>query len=255
VYQRGIDIIQVPTTLLAQVDSSVGGKVGVNHPAGKNMIGAFHQPRLVFSDSGVLATLPARELVCGLGEVIKYGIISDRSLFDDLETRLDDILALEPDAVAAAVARCCTIKAAVVKGDEREQAPAEGRAILNFGHTVGHSIESAMHYRNIKHGEAVLLGMLIEARIACRMGLLAAPEEGRIGSLIRRLQLPRVLPGLGSGELFALMAHDKKVRENKIRFILPTAVGSVRMVDDVPRHIVTQSIDELKKTFRPGNRS
>ncbi len=249
VYQRGVDFVQIPTTLLAQVDSSVGGTVGVNHPAGKNMIGAFHQPRLVVADSGVLATLPRRELVCGMGEVIKYGVIADAEFFRELERRSGDILGLDPDAVGSAVARCCSIKAAVVEGDEREQAPSEGRAVLNFGHTVGHAVESALRYRNIRHGEAVLLGMLVESRIAARMGMLAREDERRIDALIRLLPLPRVLPGLSPGLLCGLMAHDKKVRDGKIRFVLPTAIGCVRTVDNVPRTAITRSINEIANTF------
>ena len=250
VYLRGVDFIQIPTTLLAQVDSSVGGKVGVNHPSGKNMIGAFHQPRFVLADTAVLATLPRREFICGLGEVVKYGIIADETFFRYIEEHLDGILSLDGEAVLHTVARCCSLKADVVRNDEREKASSGGRAVLNFGHTVGHAIEAAVGYRGVKHGEAVLLGMLVESRMACLLGLLGKTDYGRIVSLITRLTLPDILPSLSNGRLLSSMAHDKKVSEKKVRFILPTAIGNVQIAGDVPQRMVTQSLDDIKKYFR-----
>lgn len=255
VYQRGIDFIQVPTTLLAQVDSAVGGKVGVNHPSGKNMIGAFHQPRYVIADCTVLATLPPREFVCGLGEVIKYGIIADEIFFRYLEEYLNDILSLSTEAVLNVVERCCSLKAGVVRDDEREKVTSGGRAILNFGHTIGHAIEAAAGYRGIKHGEAVLLGILVESRMAALLGILETPEYERIVSLINRLPLPNILPRLSNRILLGFMIHDKKVSEKKIRFVLPEKIGHVRLISDIPQRVITRSLDDMKKYFRHGKRS
>ncbi|MGD0338559.1 MAG: 3-dehydroquinate synthase [Bacteroidota bacterium] len=254
IYQRGIDFIQIPTTLLAQVDSSVGGKVGVNHPLGKNMIGAFHQPRFVLADSTVLVTLPPREFICGLGEVIKYGIIADDEFFQYLEKHLDEIVSLDPEVVMHTIARCCSLKADIVRNDEREKAVSGGRAVLNFGHTIGHAIEAAVGYRGIKHGEAVLLGMLVESRMANLLGILDEGEYKRIASLINRLALPNILPSLSNGKLVAFMSHDKKVKEKKIHFIIPTKIGSVQIVGDVPQRVVKQSLDDLKNFFRYGKK-
>jgi 3-dehydroquinate synthase len=254
VYQRGVDFIQIPTTLLAQVDSSIGGKVGVNHPSGKNMIGAFHQPRFVLADSAVLSTLPRREFICGLGEVVKYGIIADENFFRYLEEHLDAILSLDREAIVYTIARCCSLKADVVRNDEREKISSGGRAILNFGHTVGHAIEAAVRYRGVKHGEAVLIGMLVESRMAGLLGLLKNAEEERITSLIKRLPLPDILPGLSNGKLLSYIAHDKKVSEKKVRFVLPTRIGSVQIAGDVPRRVVIQSLTDLKKYFLHGKK-
>ncbi len=254
VYQRGVDFIQIPTTLLAQVDSSVGGKVGVNHPSGKNMIGAFHQPRFVLADSAVLTTLPRREFICGLGEVVKYGIIADENFFNYLEEHLDDILSLDREAILHTIARCCSLKADVVRNDEREKISSGGRAILNFGHTVGHAIEAAVRYRGVKHGEAVLIGMLVESRMAGLLGLLENAEEERITALIKRLALPDILHGLSNGKLLSSMAHDKKVSEKKVRFVLPTRVGNIQITGDVPQRVVIQSLTDVKKYFRHGKK-
>jgi 3-dehydroquinate synthase len=254
VYQRGVDFIQIPTTLLAQVDSSVGGKVGVNHPSGKNMIGAFHQPRFVLVDSRVLSTLPRREFICGLGEVVKYGIIADGIFFRYLEEHLNAIVSLDREAIEQIISRCCSLKAEVVRNDEREKILSGGRAILNFGHTVGHAIEAAAQYRGIKHGEAVLLGMLIESRMAGLLGLLPQVDEGRIAALINRLPLPGILAGLSNGSLLSFMAHDKKVSDKKVRFVLPTEIGSVQITGDVPKQVVIQSLTDIKKYFRHGKK-
>jgi 3-dehydroquinate synthase len=252
VYQRGVDFIQIPTTLLAQVDSSVGGKVGVNHPSGKNLIGAFHQPRFVLADSAVLSTLPRREFICGLGEVVKYGIIADENFFRYLEEHLDNILSLDREAIVHTISRCCSLKADVVRNDERENISSGGRAILNFGHTVGHAIEAAVRYSGVKHGEAVLIGMLVETRMAGLLGLLEKTEEERITTLIKRLSLPDILPGLSNRKLLSYMAHDKKVSENKIRFVLPIRVGSVQITGDASQRVVIQSLTDVKKYFLHG---
>jgi 3-dehydroquinate synthase len=207
-YQRGVDYVQLPTTLLAQVDSAVGGKTGVNHPGGKNLIGAFHQPRAVVSDTGVLHTLPPRELRAGLAEVLKYGLVADAGFLDWLEANLEALLALEPVPLARAVRRCCEIKAEIVAVDEREQGR---RALLNLGHTFGHAIESAAGYGAWLHGEAVAAGMVMAADLSQRLGWLDATEVERVRGLLGRAGLPVVAPRIGAPRALELMAMDKKV--------------------------------------------
>lgn len=222
-YQRGIDFLQVPTTLLAQVDSSVGGKTAVNHPLGKNMIGAFHQPIAVVADTETLRTLPQRELHAGLAEVIKYGLIRDREFFDWLEANLDALLTLQPKMVAEAVRRSCQNKADVVAADERETGE---RATLNLGHTFGHAIETASGYGNWLHGEAVAAGMCMAARLSVRCGWLGPAELNRIIALIARAQLPTAPPPAISPARFReLMLHDKKNVGGRIRLVLLRALG------------------------------
>jgi 3-dehydroquinate synthase len=241
-YQRGIPLVQVPTTLLAQVDSSVGGKVAVNHPLGKNMIGAFHQPVMVWSDSGALSTLPQREIVCGLGEIVKYGIALDADLFGYLEDSLDDILKLRTEQLLHVQFRWLDLKASIVSHDERESGL---RSILNLGHTVGHAIEAAGRYRMFKHGEAILLGMVAEGYIAGEMGLIDADVRARMERLIARVPLRVRAEALKLPEILNAMKHDKKSVNKKVRFVLPTRIGEARVVDGVNPKIVLASLKYL----------
>lgn len=231
-YLRGVPFVQVPTTLLAQVDSSVGGKVAVNHSCGKNIIGAFYQPVLVLADVDTLRTLPDRELRAGLAEVIKYGVILDAEFFAWLEAHLDRLLAGEAGALAHAVETSCRLKARVVEADETEQG---WRQILNYGHTVGHAVETLTDYRVYVHGEAVAIGMVAAARLAVRLGMLDKAVFDRIRHLVRRTGLPTAVPGgLSFEQILACMEHDKKARAGRITFVLPEAVGRVRISSDVP---------------------
>ena len=230
-YQRGIDFIQMPTTLLAQVDSSVGGKTGVNHLRGKNMIGAFHQPRCVIADLDTLRTLPERELRAGLAEVIKYGLIADAPFFDWLETNLDALLNRDPRALTHAIAVSCRTKAAIVAADERESGV---RALLNLGHTFGHAIETGMGYGAWLHGEAVATGMLMAADLSARLGQLAPGEVNRIQALLTRAGLPVQAPAsLNAGRFLELMAVDKKVQAGQLRLVLLRGIGQGELRADV----------------------
>ena len=222
-YLRGVPFIQIPTTLLAQVDSSVGGKTGINHPLGKNMIGAFYQPQLVLADINSLATLPARELSAGLAEVIKYGLIYDPAFFSWLEDNMTQLRALDEDSIAYAVYRSCQIKAEVVAQDERESGL---RALLNLGHTFGHAIESGMGYGNWLHGEAVAAGTVLAADLSRRMGLLTIVEVERIRALYRHAGLPDSAPDLGVASYLQFMGLDKKVEAGRIRFVLLRGIGA-----------------------------
>lgn len=228
-YQRGIAYIQMPTTLLAQVDSAVGGKTGVNHPAGKNLIGAFHQPSCVISDIATLRTLPERELRAGLAEVIKYGLISDAQFLDWLEANLDALLRREPPALEHAIRRSCEIKAEVVAEDEREQGL---RALLNLGHTFGHAIESATGYGKWLHGEAVAAGMLIAAALSARLGWLEPADLERVRRLLERAGLPLAAPRIGSETALTHMQMDKKVRDGRIRLVLLRRLGRAEVTAD-----------------------
>jgi 3-dehydroquinate synthase len=243
-YLRGVPFIQVPTTLLAQVDSSVGGKVAVNHPGGKNIIGAFYQPRLVVADMTTLKTLPAREIKAGLAELIKYGVISDAGFFKWLEENIDKLLSLDEESLAHAVAVSCRSKARVVEADETEQGL---RAILNYGHTVGHAVESLSGYKVFLHGEAVAAGMAAAARLAEVMGLLPAEQGRRITALIARAGLPVELPpNLNNNDIIAAMRQDKKAQAGRLTFVLPSAIGSVEICDDVPEAAVRGVLSSLK---------
>jgi 3-dehydroquinate synthase len=235
IYMRGIPVVQVPTTLLAQVDSSIGGKTGVNHRVGKNLIGTFHQPRLVVSDPLVLQTLPEREYVSGLYEALKYGVIRDADLFRDFEENADLFLKRNPDAVERLVARCAAIKAEVVMADEKES---DLRRILNFGHTVGHGLEAASRYQRIKHGEAVGYGMIAAARIGRSLDKLADADRSRIEMAIGRLGPLPALTGTHSKDVLKALQHDKKVRDGAIHFVLPRAIGRVEITPNVPVEIV-----------------
>lgn len=237
-FLRGIGFVQVPTTLLAQVDASVGGKTGVNHQQGKNLIGAFHQPRLVVIDLKTLRTLPEREFAAGMAEVIKHGIIEDAGFFGSLEAEMDALRRLDPAAVEAAVAASCRIKAAVVEQDERED---DRRAILNFGHTIGHALESFTGYERFLHGEAVAIGMIQAAALSAGQGLCSAAELERIEALVRRAGLPwRIPDDIALGDLVAGMALDKKSHAGKVRFVLCEGIGRTRFQWFSPAEIVRE---------------
>lgn len=235
-YQRGVPFIQIPTTLLSQVDSSVGGKTGINHPLGKNMIGAFYQPKLVLADTDTLKTLPARELSAGLAEVIKYGLIWDAEFLAWLEANMGKLRALDEAAISHAIHRSCEIKAQVVGQDEREGGI---RAILNLGHTFGHAIETGMGYGNWLHGEAVAAGMVMAAQTSQRLGWLTEADVARSRALIRAAGLPDVAPDLGVATWLDYMGHDKKVEGGKMRFVLLKKPGEAVITADVPADVLT----------------
>lgn len=238
-YLRGVPFIQVPTTLLSQVDSSVGGKTGINHPLGKNMIGAFYQPKLVLADIDTLKTLPPRELSAGIAEVIKYGLIRDADFFDWLETNMAALMALEPAVASYAIYRSCQNKAEVVAADEHEQGE---RALLNLGHTFGHAIENAMGYGVWLHGEAVAAGTVMAAELSRRMGWLNDADMQRIKRIMEMAHLPIEAPDLGADEYLRLMQLDKKVADGRIRLILQQAIGQAIMTADY-------DADKLKQTL------
>ena len=241
-YQRGIDFVQVPTTLLAQVDSSVGGKTGVNHPLGKNMIGAFHQPRAVVIDTDTLRTLPPRELRAGLAEVIKYGLICDAPFFAWLEANVDALLALDAEAVAHAVHRSCATKAAIVARDEHEQGD---RALLNLGHTFGHAIENATGYSRWLHGEAVAAGMLMAATMSRHCGWLSENDVLRIERLLRRFGLPTDMRGeLTVATAMAAMSLDKKVKGGRVRLVLMRGIGDAFVTGEYPAEALAATLTE-----------
>jgi len=241
-YMRGIPFVQVPTTLLAQVDASVGGKVGVNLPEGKNLVGAFHQPSLVFIDPDVLKTLPAREQRSGFAEVVKYGVIRDADFFSYLEEHYEDVLLLKPSAIEKAIATCCRIKAEVVAADEREESGL--RATLNFGHTIAHSLEALSAYETYLHGEAVSIGMDCAAEISSRLGLLSRSDADRVVSLLKNSGLPVAFSGLDVEQLLARTRFDKKVLGDKIRFVLAKKIGEVFLSDTVPLDLVRDVLQE-----------
>ena len=243
-YMRGVPFVQVPTTLLSQVDSSVGGKTGINHPLGKNMVGAFYQPQLVVCDLDTLTTLPARELSAGLAEVIKYGPIADLAFLDWIEANIELLMQRDPEALAHAIQRSCEIKAWVVSQDERESGL---RAILNFGHTFGHAIEAGMGYGNWLHGEAVGCGMVMAARLSRALGMIDAGYLDRLTRLITKAGLPVIAPILdkedNAGRYLELMRVDKKAEAGEIRFILIDAKGKATL-QTAPDAVVRQVIDE-----------
>jgi 3-dehydroquinate synthase len=230
-YQRGIPYIQVPTTLLAQVDSSVGGKTAVNHPLGKNMIGAFHQPLAVIADTATLATLPDRELAAGLAEVVKHGAIRDVKFLDWIDVNAQALRSRDPAALAHAIRRSCEIKAAVVAEDERETG---SRALLNFGHTFGHAIESGMGYGTWLHGEAVAAGMALAARFSARQGRIESVAAERLVAVMKKLGLPVDAPEMPSDRWMEYMARDKKNRDGRVTLILLDRLGSASIVKDTP---------------------
>lgn len=240
-YQRGVQFAQIPTTLLAQVDSSVGGKTGVNHAGGKNLIGAFYQPTAVLADTNTLATLPDRELRSGLAEVIKYGCVWDRPFFDWLELHILELIGRDPQALAHAIGRSCAIKAEIVGRDERES---HVRALLNFGHTFGHAIEAATNYEQYVHGEAVALGMLIAADLSQRLGLIDRQVLQRVRDLMSRAGLPVVTPRIGAARAFELMQMDKKVLAGALRLVLLDGLGHAVVTGDYARQELDATLSE-----------
>jgi 3-dehydroquinate synthase len=248
IYQRGIPYVQVPTTLVAQVDSSVGGKTGVDHRLGKNLIGAFHQPKAVIIDPFMLQTLPRREWIAGLAEVIKYGIIADEALFSFLESSMPDLLKLDTQAVMQAVARSCEIKSEVVAADERES---DRRRILNYGHTIGHALESLGGYRRLIHGEAVGIGLVAEAELAVHLGFCGQDVSTRIRRLVQAAGLPdRLPPKTSFGALWSAMQHDKKVVGGTVIGVWPVRIGEV-----VIRPLAEESCAQWFRTRGPVAKS
>jgi 3-dehydroquinate synthase len=240
-YQRGVSYVQVPTTLLSQVDSSVGGKTGVNHPGGKNLIGAFHQPILVLADTRTLASLPLRELRAGLAEVIKYGLICDADFFAWLETHIDELLAGDPAALAHVIRRSCEIKAEIVGRDEREHGD---RALLNLGHTFGHAVESATEYKQWLHGEAIGAGLLMAAAMSRECGFMAAEDVVRVEKLIARTGLPTHVESVSPETALEYMRIDKKVQSGRIRLILLRKIGEAFITADYPEAALEHTLQE-----------
>ena len=241
-YLRGVPFIQIPTTLLSQVDSSVGGKTGINHPLGKNMIGAFYQPKLVLADIDTLQTLPARELSAGVAEVIKYGLIRDADFFDWLELNINKLMVLDEAVVMYAIYRSCQNKAEVVAADEHETGE---RALLNLGHTFGHAIENAMGYGVWLHGEAVAAGTMLAADLSQRMGWLDAEQISRIHALLSAAKLPLKSPNLGLEKYLNLMANDKKVEGGKIRLVLQQGIGKAVITSDYDVNKLKQTLEAI----------
>ncbi|MGI5880330.1 MAG: 3-dehydroquinate synthase [Syntrophomonadaceae bacterium] len=239
IYQRGINFIQLPTTLLAQVDSSVGGKVAVNHPAGKNMIGAFHQPRLVIIDPDTLTTLEDREYRSGLGEVIKYGIVCDEQLFDYLETNLELLNQKDLSCITEVIYRCCKIKAAIVEQDETETGL---RAVLNLGHTFGHAVEKLGNYETWRHGEAVAMGTMAAAYLALDYGYITEQQLERIEKLYKHLNIDCLMPDFPPEHIYNHMLNDKKMQQNRLRLILPAKWGEYIMLEAPEKPRVLQAI-------------
>lgn len=243
---RGVPFVQVPTTLLAQVDASVGGKTGINHAAGKNLIGAFYQPRLVVIDVETLRTLPRREFLAGLAEVVKYAVILDPDLFALIERNVPALLHQDADLLTAVVSTCCRLKAIVVEEDERES---DYRAILNFGHTIGHAIETLTEYRKFLHGEAVAVGMVCAARLSRQCGLLPASEEERIVALVKALGLPVQAPAdLASEQIALAISADKKASGGKIKFVCVEKIGRTRFRSLSPAEIATGVRESIQNT-------
>jgi 3-dehydroquinate synthase len=240
-YLRGVPFIQIPTTLLAQVDSSVGGKTGINHPLGKNMVGAFYQPKLVLADTTTLNTLDDRQLSAGLAEVIKYGLIRDLPFFEWLEQNMPKLLARDPEALAYAIKRSCENKAEVVIADEREGGI---RALLNLGHTFGHAIEAGMGYGNWLHGEAVAAGTMLAATLSQRLGWISEAEVSRIRALFERARLPVSAPDLGVDAYLEHMAVDKKVENGRMRFVLLKTIGTAVITSDVTEQALRATLRE-----------
>ncbi len=243
---RGINVVQVPTSLLAMVDSSVGGKTGVNHPQGKNLIGAFHQPRFVLIDPSVLKTLPPREFRAGMAEVIKYGIIWDAELFAKLEEskRLDQLRYIDDELLQTILSCSCQAKADVVSKDEKE---AGLRAILNYGHTIGHAVESLTGYKLVNHGEAVAIGMVAAGQIAVQLKMWKEADAQRQDALIQKAGLPTQLPGVLNIEaIIDTLQTDKKVKDGKVRFVLPTQIGAVTVTDQVPSAVIRQVLRHMQ---------
>ena len=247
-FLRGIEYVQVPTTIVAQVDASIGGKTAVNHRLGKNLIGAFHQPRLVYIDTQVLKTLPQREVVAGLAEVVKHGMIRDEELFAFMEEHLDEALAMElrPEMLDWLIARNVEIKVGVVEADEKEGGL---RAILNYGHTIGQAIEAATGYKRYRHGEAVILGMIGAGEIALRKGLWPGAERRRQDALLERMGVPGGLAGVSTDRILARTRADKKRLDGRSRFVLARRIGKVEIVDGVEEEVVRAGVEYVKRNY------
>lgn len=243
VYKRGVPYIQIPTTFLAQIDSAIGGKVAVDLPIGKNLVGAIYQPRLVLSDTNFLRTLPLRQLRNGMAEAVKYGVIYDKKLFTDLENNYAQVLALNGQVLERVVYACSRIKAAVVEQDEAETLSI--RTILNFGHTIGHAIEAAGHYDIYQHGEAIALGMRAAADISVQLKIFSAQESQRLNDLLSAIGLPKRIKGVRLPDILAHMKHDKKFLASKNRFVLAKRIGEVKIVEGVNPSVILQSIKAL----------
>ncbi|WP_298639711.1 3-dehydroquinate synthase [uncultured Cardiobacterium sp.] len=243
-YQRGVAVLQIPTTLLAQVDSSVGGKTGVNHPQGKNLIGAFHQPQAVLIDTATLATLPPREFAAGMAEVVKYGLINDPGFFAWLEANRDGIRAHDPALLAEMIAHCCANKAAIVAADEREQGE---RALLNYGHTFGHALEALTHYNRWKHGEAVAIGSIIATRLGVILGRVSAADAARTAALFAAFDLPATVPAdITTAAILDKMQLDKKTRGGTLRLVLPQHFCASGIDSGVPAATIRAAIDACR---------
>jgi 3-dehydroquinate synthase len=238
-YLRGIPIVHVPSTVLAQVDSAIGGKVGVNHTLGKNLIGAFHPPAAVLVDPDLLSTLPRREFRAGLYEVIKYGMIASRPLFDRVQAGLDALFARETTTLSAVIAECCAIKGRIVEQDEREAGP---RRALNFGHTVGHALEAVTRYRRFRHGEAVAYGMLAASAIAVERGVMPAADRDALAALIARMGPLPAVADLSTADALEAIGRDKKVVEGRLHFVLLRGIGETDIVSDVATHEITHAL-------------
>ena len=243
-YMRGVPFVQIPTSLLAQVDSSVGGKVAVNHALGKNLIGAFYQPKAVFMDLNMMSTLPKREIYTGLGEIIKYGIIYDAEFFKFLEENKEKVLALEPKVITHIIARSCEIKAAVVSQDEQESGL---RRILNFGHTIAHTIEKETNYVRYNHGEAVAIGMVAAAHISLQLNLIDEKTFIRVKKLITDLHLPVAAENCIADNMYNDIFHDKKTINGKVNWVLMSAIGKVISRNDISEKMVRLAINECLK--------
>ncbi|MHB1392186.1 MAG: 3-dehydroquinate synthase [Clostridia bacterium] len=241
-YMRGISYIQIPTTLLSQVDSSIGGKTAINHKEGKNLIGSFYQPSMIIADTSILVTLPPRELSNGLSEVIKYGVIGDYEFFEYLENNMDDILQLDQKLLSYIIRNSCRTKASIVQQDEKEKGI---RVLLNYGHTIGHAIEAATDYTEFRHGEAVSLGMEGAAYIAVSMGLMKEDHRIRQGQLLAKAGLPTCFPGMDIEKVLELMENDKKAQKGRIRFVLPKTLGSAEVYDNIPADYVRNALVQL----------
>ena len=246
-YMRGVPYIQIPTSLLAQVDSSVGGKTAVNHRLGKNMIGAFYQPKGVYIDLNFLNTLPDIEFRCGMAEIIKYGIIADANLFNFLDDSIEKIKDKDVESLRFIIESSCGIKARIVSEDEKEKGI---RAILNFGHTIGHALESLTRYSKYKHGEAVSIGMVVAAHISYEIGLCAKKDVDRVKDLIASFDLPTQLPNINAEKILKTLYYDKKVRDNKVKLVLMKTPGAVEIRDDIPDKIIVKTLSSLGSSNR-----
>ena len=242
-YMRGVRCVQIPTTMLACVDSSVGGKTAINLESGKNLVGAFHQPAAVLIDPSVLDTLPKRELRAGLAEVIKCGVIMDEAFFGWIEANIEKLLQLRAAATAKAIRRCCELKAGIVVLDERES---DRRAILNYGHTVGHALETLTRYEDLIHGEAIAVGMVVASRVAERLGMTTSEVTARQKVLLERTGLATTVKGPQTSEILETMRHDKKTRGGKLTMVLPSRIGEVKLVEDVRAEVVREVLEESR---------